>query len=372
VIPPATSRLSVVYLGNDSGQDPHQPLYFLERAFQETRRQAVEVVLSPAEKPISEAAVQAAAFLVATDSMPEERARVLRAQVAAGQTLLFALKNDATTASLASLVGVDRLKVEETQPKNYAMLTDIDFLNPFFAPFADPRFSDFTRIHFWKYRRLDPAAIPNSRVLAKFDGEAPAILEVPIGKGRLIVFTSGWQPEDSQLALSTKFVPLLYALLEGSAPGGLLPIQYAVGDVLPLAPFAAGTQSVLSIAAPDGSKLNLAGGETNFSRTMTPGIYTMDSTTRPVRFAVNLDPSESRTAPLPSDELERLGAPMARQTPMVAREADRKALLRNSELENRQKLWRWLIIAAFSVLIIETWLAGKTARGLVNKAPQTA
>jgi len=316
--------------------------------------------------------VQTAALLVATDSMPEERARVLRAQVAAGRTLLFALKNDAAAASLASLVGIDRLKVEEAQPKNYAMLTDIDFRNPLFAPFADPRFSDFTRIHFWKYRQVDPSAIPNSRVLAKFDGEAPAILEVPIGKGRLIVFTSGWQPEDSQLALSTKFVPLLYALLEDSAPGGLLPVQYAVGDVLPLAIFAAGSQSALSIAAPDGSRLILATGETNFSRTMTPGIYTLDSASRPVRFAVNLDPAESRTAALPSDELERLGAPMARQTPIVAREAGRKAFLRNSELENRQKLWRWLIIAAFAVLMIETWLAGKTARGLVNKDPQTA
>ena len=29
-----------------------------------------------------------------------------------------------------------------------------------FAPFADSRFSDFTRIHFWSYRKLDPAGWP--------------------------------------------------------------------------------------------------------------------------------------------------------------------------------------------------------------------
>ena len=31
----------------------------------------------------------------------------------------------------------------------------------------------------------------------------------------------------------------------------------------------------------------------------------------------------------------------------------------NAELENRQKLWRWLILAAIVVLIVETVLAGR-------------
>ena len=34
----------------------------------------------------------------------------------------------------------------------------------------------------------------------------------------------------------------------------------------------------------------------------------------------------------------------------------------NMELENRQKLWRWLILAAIGVLIVETWLAGRRCR----------
>ena len=36
----------------------------------------------------------------------------------------------------------------------------------------------------------------------------------------------------------------------------------------------------------------------------------------------------------------------------------------NIELENRQKLWRWLILAAIGVLIVETWLAGRRADAL--------
>src|SRR5207244_12535632 len=54
------------------------------------------------------------------------------------------------------------------------------------APFADPRFSDFTKIHFWKYRRADATAIPNARVVAKFDTGDPALLEIRIGTGRML------------------------------------------------------------------------------------------------------------------------------------------------------------------------------------------
>jgi hypothetical protein len=31
-------------------------------------------------------------------------------------------------------------------------------------------------------------------------------------------------------------------------------------------------------------------------------------------------------------------------------------------LENRQKLWRWFLVATVAVLLLETWLAGQTTR----------
>jgi hypothetical protein len=33
-----------------------------------------------------------------------------------------------------------------------------------------------------------------------------------------------------------------------------------------------------------------------------------------------------------------------------------------AELENRQKLWRWLVVAALVVLLLETLLAGRLTR----------
>jgi hypothetical protein len=77
---------------------------------------------------------------------------------------------------------------------------------------------------------------------------------------------------------------------------------------------------------------------------------------------VNLDAAESRTAPLPADELERLGAPIAAPVITPVQGPEPKVRLQNSELENRQKLWRWFLLTALAVLLFETWLAGRTAR----------
>jgi len=227
--------------------------------------------------------------------------------------------------------------------------------------------------------------------LAKFDSGDPAIIEAPVGKGRVLALTSGWRTDDSQLALSTKFVPLLYSLLERSGTASPLASQYVVGDVVPLT-----ASARLTIRTPAGLELNLAATETNFSQTMTPGIYTLTSSQSPksdseksspsplleeragerrpfpqthaIRFAVNLDPAESRTAPLGADELERLGVPASRQVPLAAHEAQRKARVQNVELESRQKLWRAILVAAMAMLLLETLLAGRAMRpGLAPK-----
>jgi hypothetical protein len=270
------------------------------------------------------------------------------------------------------LLGIDQFKTVEAQPKGYAMLGELDFRHPLFAPFADPRYSDFTKIHFWKYRHIDPAALPQAHVLAKFDSGDPAVLDMPIGKGRIVLLASGWQPSDSQLALSSKFVPLLYALLETSGAAPPPNAQYQVGEQLPLSELQAGDNAHLVLRTPDGTQLTLS--QTQHVLLSMPGIYSLisdppikisggaESPTRPLRFAVNLDPAESRTAPLPAEELARLGVPLASGVSEVAIETRRKLALQDAQFENRQKLWRWVIAVAVVILLLETWLAGRTGR----------
>jgi hypothetical protein len=83
---------------------------------------------------------------------------------------------------------------------------------------------------------------------------------------------------------------------------------------------------------------------------------------------VNLDPAESRTAPLPIEELARLAVPVKAREIALAKPAERSAQLHKAELESRQKLWRWLIVGALVVLIVETWVAGRITRRAVVPA----
>jgi len=97
-------------------------------------------------------------------------------------------------------------------------------------------------------------------------------------------------------------------------------------------------------------------------------VYAVE-TGRGVReFAVNLPPSESNTTPLEVETLERYGCRLAKSEARLEAEREAMRQLRSAELEGRQKLWRPLILAAISVLILETWLASWLGRSRPNQA----
>jgi GNAT superfamily N-acetyltransferase len=355
VIPPGQQRLNVLWLGNDEPANPRQPLFFLRRALSDTPRLGVSVVARNSTAQVLPEDVANASVVFVSDALSAAQAGALRAQALAGKTLVFAPKSAAAAATLGALIGREGVAMTEVTPVNYAMFAEIDFKHPLFAPFADPRFSDFTKIHIWKYRKLDAASIPDARVLARFDSGDPAVIEAALGKGRLFVLATGWQPDDSQLAVSTKFVPLLWSLLELGGGVSAAPAQWFVGDTAPLPSGPAGTEQTEQ--------------DVRFTQ---PGIREVKIGERTVRFAVNVDANESRTAPLGADELERLGVPLtpAETKPVVT--GDSRIVLQGVEAESRQKLWRWFIAATLAVLLVESALAGWTARKENSKQPEAA
>ncbi|MBM3831666.1 MAG: VWA domain-containing protein [Verrucomicrobia bacterium] len=365
-VQPKADTVSVLYLGNETETDSAQPLYYLKRAFQQTRNQIVQIIARRVDTPLAAAEVQNAHLMIVTESLPEEQVKTAEQFLNAGKTVLFAMKAPAAASTIARLTASPGFNAEEASMPRYAMLAEINFEHPLFLPFADPRFSDFTKIHFWKYRRIEIDKLPRARVLARFDQKAnPALVEVPVGKGHLLLLGSGWHPTDSQLALSSKFVPLLYSILEQS--GGLKAqrLQYVVGD--PVSLVITNGAATLNVTKPDGSTVALPKGD-NFTQSDQPGIFTIDAQP-PVRFAVNLDPAETKTAPLPVEELERFGVPLKKdRTVETAQREEKKRYLLAAEQEKQQKLWRWMIVAALIMLIAETWLAGR----LVHRGPASA
>jgi hypothetical protein len=366
-VPPKPEQIKVLFVGNDAERDPQQSLYYLRRAFPETRRQIVQVIARPANAPLPPEDLLTAPFLIVADILSAEAAKSVRAFLDSGKPVLFAMKSIAAAPTLAEIAGLGTVSAEEATTGGFALLGQVDFEHPLFAPFADPRFSDFTKIHFWKYRRLDASQFKDARVLARFDKGDPALLQVAVGKGLLFVLASGWHPADSQFALSSKFVPLLFSLLDLSGGVKAQLGQYLVGDPVSLA--ATNASQAFTVRKPDGSEIKVNAGE-RFTQTDQPGIYAVTSGQTPQRFAVNLDSAESRTAPLAVEELERLRLPLKVPNPELVKQEEKKRLrLQAAELEQRQKIWRWLIVTALVVLVLETWLAGWLTRRHQAPAP---
>src|SRR5262245_3697485 len=217
-MPRRTEADSVLFLGGGRPQDTTKLLYYFERAFPKTAWRAVQVIAHERDGHVLTSDLTATRFAVIADSVSNETVRALREFVETGGTLLGVLTNTAAADSIGQVMGIDNWAIDEATVREYAMFGEIDFQHPLFAPFADPRYGDFTKIHFWHHRRIDLQSFGNSRVLARFDDRDPALVEIPLGRGHVFVLTAGWQPADSQLAVSSKFVPLL---------GGML--DYAVG-----------------------------------------------------------------------------------------------------------------------------------------------
>lgn len=376
VIHPKAEEVNVLYLGSDSETDSSQPLYYLMRAFQNTRRETVRVHIPGG------AGIRAGDFrdqelagrdagapselatnrlIIATSSLSENQAAA-REFLSTGGTVLLTLTDANSVQTLAALANAPQLTATEALVPNYAMFGQIDFTHPLFAAFADQRFSDFSKIRFWKHRKLSLEGLSNARVIARFDDTDPAIIEIPVGRGRMFAFAFSWRPADSQFALSSKFVPMLYAMLDQAGNGHSQVAQYRVGDSIDLSAFAKLSGAKVVIRKPNGSQVELASDQNQFTQTDEPGIYEIVHGGETNRFAVSLDPTESKTAPLPADELERLGVPVKPTETAVAKLAVQQKILRDGELESRQKLWRWLIVAALTVLLGETWLAGRITR----------
>jgi hypothetical protein len=197
----------------------------------------------------------------------------------------------------------------------------------------------------------------NIRVLARFDNGDPWLLETSLGKGRVWALTSGWQPDDSQLAVSSKFLPLIGNLLDQACGASRALASGVVNSPVALPRERA---AELLVQSPSGEKAKVPTEATEFRETNEPGIYQALSGQQDFRFAVNVAPSESDTTPMPVEQLEQLGLKIG-QSVTAAERLHRERQRRDTELESRQQFWRWLIVGCLSILILETWWAARAS-----------
>lgn len=364
--PPRTETVRLLYLGNDQAADTEGALYYLQRAYADSALRQFEILDEIPGDPLSPVGVAGISLAVVTRPLDTVEGVRMQDYLEKGGHVLYVASDTGCQDSIRLLLDDQQLELVEQQPDDYAMLADIDFDHPLFAPFRNPQFSSFNKIHFWQYRQIQVAADNSSRILARFDSGHPALLEQEVGEGVAWVLASSWQPVDSELARSTKFVPLLLEMLEASHQQILQLPQYDVGQAVALNRDARG-KGDLVVETPRGDQLEIAQQQTTFTSTSSPGIYQLRSDTDAIDFAVNLPPSEGDTTMLDETRLEQFGIPLGEQQTAEQQEQQERQM-RDLELESKQKLWQWLISGALVLLIMETWLAGRlTAKKETDK-----
>ena len=358
---PETRELTLLYIGNVPEDSRTSLAYYLQRAPLGNRYQTVKVVSQQSDRPLDQLDSTTTPLVVIESGLPVESASSLRNYLNDGGRVLAVLSNVASASEVVAVCNAitsEELSVTEADSNDYAMLSKIDFQNPIFEPMAEPPFNDFSKIRFWSHRSLSGL---NERwsILASFDDGAPALVETSCGLGKLSILTAGWQPAASQLALSTKFVPLLTGLVGADRTLGSND-AVSVGDLIPFPP-----TDTAQITAPDGQRLPFRE-EGDASAIDQPGVYRWSDQERSNPFAVNLKLSESRIEPIGDDLLEQFGAKLATGSTQVA-DLQRQRQLRDRELEGRQRFWQWLLLAGLGLIGLETWLAHRSGRHYGNE-----
>ncbi len=260
-------------------------------------------------------------------------------------------------AGIKKLTGMSECRVSEAKVRQYAMLESVDFRHPLFADLSDPKFNDFSKIRFWKHRRLVSQQLDDWRILAKFEDSSPALICKEHGAGKIWILMAGWQPSDSQLALSTKFVPLISGLYRLATPVSNNPSSYRVGMTLEIPSdhriLDAANNEIIGEPIEGRAAKRIPFSQPGIYRRKTPGGIES-------QMAVNLMESESNTAVGGLERLEKLGVLMSDRKPTKKDDASRRQL-RAIELESQQGWWRWVLVGLIGVIGLESLLCIRKA-----------
>jgi len=353
--PPRVDR-QLLYVGNDLGEDRDSLLFFLRKAPLSNRWQNVEATRCAPDAPLPPLDPKQTPLVVVGSPLPEVSVGPLVRFCEVGGRLLVVLAQPSEDVEpwqqfLRSISGNDRLTIGEAAVRDYALLSNIDFRHPLFQPLADPQFSDFTGIRFWSHRNVDLGEQTQMHTIANFDDRWPALIEQRHEQGRLWILTAGWQPQQSRLALSSKFLPLLGKMFDTTGGRPVYALEYYVNDVFTIEP----SDTLTQLRHPDGNIETIAA--TGDAVTLDQvGVYQImqDALITPV--AVNIPPAEGETAPRSIDDLEQLGVAVGKLTSGDVLAA-RQRQMQDVDLEQRQKIWKWLLLAVLGVLAVEIAVA---------------
>jgi hypothetical protein len=236
----------------------------------------------------------------------------------------------------------------------------VDYSHPIFELFSVPHNGDLTAGRFFRYRAVGDA----DRVLARFDDGHVALAEQRVGAGRVLLWASTLDTFWNDLAVKPVYVPLVHQAMKYLADYATAEAWLTVGDTVDLTPrghAAEGGVADLVALAPSGARLPFDGERPGLLSLGEQGFYEVrrsDPDGELARVvAANIDPAESDLTAADPDEFVAAVTGGAGETVRSLSEHVPRA-----ELERRQSLWRWVLVLALLLFVVETVYANRLPR----------
>ena len=385
VLSPGTAT-GVLLLGDNPGQAANatRSALFLQRALEITAEGEFDVLLRAGAPTAAD--LDGKRVVVLHDRPFPEGAtgRALREWVEAGGGLLVALgERSSWPADQLDLLPGRLGAVQDRSGARGTRLSELDYDHPVFEVFAGPRSGDFTGARFFRARSLEVTQGDGEgdevRVLARFDDGSVALAERQMGEGRVLVWTSTLDAYWNDLALQPVFLPFVHQLVRHVSGRSEAVPYFLAGQVLDVSDTRAMVTAGLGEAAtalaaaeelvaisPGGQTVPLLTGEgPRFLTLEQQGFYEIrppgDRDVRPLAVGVNVELPEADLAPMDQEEMVAAITSGAPQAGPAANRPEGRDLAREDQ-EKRQGLWRFLLVAAFIVLVLETAVSNRISR----------
>ncbi len=289
----------------------------------------------------------------------------------------------ASKLKLPQLLAVEHLQTKSSETESFVTFDRVELRHPLFqGMFEESPVPPSPRQQPGHQRSVESPQIksyarfqtpPQARTVIALSNGVPFLLELNTGGGRVLIFSTAANPEWSDFPLKGLFVPLVHRSVSYLAQGPLKQHDLLVGeeetvrsrlhsnqrwtilsptkDETVVQPSSTGTESVV-----------------RFHETDMPGIYAVNSGKTVVqKFAVNMNPDESRTAKIEESELakvfQRLGI-----TEQSLRRVQATPDIRQAVLQARfgVELWKQFLIAALIIAIAEMLVARESKGELAS------
>jgi hypothetical protein len=240
-----------------------------------------------------------------------------------------------------------------------------DLSHPVFAAFRADGTAPFTGTRIQRYVKSQP--VEAAVVIARFDDGAPALVEQRMGRGRILFWASAFSRSAGDFVLQPAFVPFVQQLVRYAADPARVTRTYTVGNVLAVDNFVP-TGADANIVTPARELKRLP--KTNAPRTLRIDqaseyhIRASGTDAGAEVIVANVDARESSLAAVPASYFSDL---VERRAPASSGPSANTASLGPREDASRQRIWWYLLAAAFAILAIETLLGNRTS--IVRQSP---